>query len=501
MRKQFILDGSSLDIKSLVEQSRVDGCDFEVSQSSYEKLSVARKVVDALILSDTPIYGLTTGLGAKVSERLSQEELTRFSYQTLHGRAHSMGEPLAVATVRGAMIVRLNSMLLGASGASPEVFDFIHECLKKNITPVIGRIGSIGVSDLCWGASMGLTFIGEGEMFDSQGTRKSAKIVLEEVGLKPLELKPKDGLVLANHASFSAAMSAIAIFQAESFLDSVQKNTAMTMEALRANLSPLDKFVHEINPQPGFREAAYQINGLLEGSELFSTGTPRKIQDPLSIRNAVQIHGSLLIALKFAKKVVTVEINASSDNPVVDIEQHRMISSGGYYSSHLTLAVETISRALMQTVVAQLARMSKLLSNRHSGLPQFLAHPGADSSGFAPTMKIADALVAEITQLLTPVSHWTSMNADGVEDIQSNAPLAANSLISAIKLSTKLCALEMLMSCQALELGENVKNAPPKLFSSYKLVRKRVPALNQDRPMGNDIEIIAELLTSQSSTC
>jgi histidine ammonia-lyase len=233
--------------------------------------------------------------------------------------------------------------------------------------------------------------------------------------LLPLALGPKDGLALINHSGFSAALSAFAVRDAKGIYDAIQLATAMSLEAFRANLSPLDKFVQRTNPQPSHNETASQLRDILKGSRLFSETGPREIQDPLSIRNVVQVNGTILAAIIFAKNIVEIELNACSDNPVVDIEAGRIISGGGYLSAHLTLAVETVSRAINQMVAAQLSRMSKLLANRHTGLPQFLALPESSSNGFAPVMKVAEDLVAQIKKLLCPVEFWPSINADGVE--------------------------------------------------------------------------------------
>ena len=488
------LDGSNLSIDVLLALARCDDGAIRIADDGRLRMTRSREVVEEMLDSQEPVYGLTTGLGAKVTQKLTSEELVEFSYQTIRGRAHSLGKPLSKWQVRAAMIVRLNTLLLGSAGASPAVADFIVTILNNNIYPVIGNIGSIGASDLCWGATMGLAFIGEGEFSDQSGNRRSAAAMLEQLRMAPLILKPKDGLALANHSSFSAALSAIAISQAASLLNSIQSATALTMEAYRANLSPLDATVQSIAPQSGPVHAADRLRWLLEGSRLFVAGQPRKIQDPLSIRNAVQVHGAAYMALEFAQKIVDCEINSCTDNPIVDIEQKRMISSGAYYSAHLTLAVETVSRALDQVVVTQLARMSKLLSNQHTGLPQFLAQPDANSNGFAPTMKIAEALVAEIRKLLMPVSIWPSVNANGVEDIQSHAPLAAKSLGEAAKYCHQLCAMEMIMASQALELRQAVSDAPARVLSLYHAVRQVVSKLDEDRPMGADIENLAQAI-------
>ena len=177
------------------------------------------------------------------------------------------------------------------------------------------------------------------------GSVLSGAEAMESIGVRPLKLEPRDGLALASHSSFSVAAAAMGLYKTISCLDRVQIATAMTMEAFRANLSPLDSFAQTVNPQPGLAEAAEQLSDLLRGSVLFDPAKARRLQDPLSIRNAVQVHGALISALNFAIDTVEVEMNASSDNPVVDVARHTIISCGAYHTPHLTIAVETVSRA------------------------------------------------------------------------------------------------------------------------------------------------------------
>ena len=501
MRDFFILTGKNLDIETLGELAHDVSKAVSTCPDGQKKLIEARQVVEQIIQQKKPVYGITTGLGSKVTELLSEEELVSFSYQTIRGRAHSLGDPLPESVVRAAMIIRLNSMMLGASGASPELAIFLSEVINRNLIPVIGNIGSIGASDLCWGASMALSFIGEGEMLGANDEHLPADSVLSKSGLLPLKLKPKDGLVLSNHSSFSSALAALAAGQCKQYLHNANCAAAMSMQIMRANLSPLDEFVVEISADCGASTVAKAIRSLLLDSELNNLDLARKIQDPLSIRNTVQVHGTLQTALDFAIPLINQQLNASTDNPVVDIEKNRVVSSGGYYSSQLTLATETLGRALEQVIVTQLARISKILSQRHSGLPQFLALPEANSNAFAPTLKLAESLVAEIKKTLAAVDYWPSINAEGVEDIQNHAPLSAKSLTHALHLSEKLCAMELIMACQGADLTDRNSTLPAALFSIYKRVRSIVPVLQQDRPMGKEIEMLAELIQGYQMDC
>ncbi|MCY3769354.1 MAG: aromatic amino acid ammonia-lyase [Gammaproteobacteria bacterium] len=491
MSVPIVLNGTNLGIYRLVRYSRGREFRFDLSEESKTRIADARQVVEKAAAGGEAVYGLTTGLGAKVTHRLSDEEQSTFSYQVLRGRGHSLGEPMPVEIIRGAMIARLNSLAIGVSGASPHIGEFIRECLNRHLAPVVGCRGSIGASDLCWGATMGLAFIGEGRMYDARHHIVPARDALRIAGLRPLDLGPKDGLVLANHSGFSATLSAFAVYEASVLMDAVQAATAMTLQAFRANPSPIDPFVAGLSGQDGVIEAAGRLRQLL-GSESVDSDRARSVQDPLSIRNAVQVHGAALSAVKFARETVNAELNASSDSPVVDVKKQAIVSSGGFYAAHLTVAVETVSRSVLQLAVTQLARMEKLLSQRFSGLPQFLASPGANSNGFAPIMKLAESTLAEIKMLTAPVGHWPGVNADGMEDIQPHSPLAAQSLRKALARCRHLAAMEMMFASQALELSGQLDPSSSAIAELYSAVREVVPRLGNDRPMGGEIEVLAQ---------
>jgi histidine ammonia-lyase len=497
-RKVFSPTGTNLGVNRLVRFARNQCGEFTIPDDRRARIEEARRIVSNVIERGDRVYGVTTGLGARAGHVLSREQLTEFSYQTLRGRAQSVGSPLSPEITRGAMIARLNTMMTGASGGSASVAEFLVDCLNRGITPVVGNMGSIGASDLCLGATMGLALVGEGRMFTSSGRIESAASVLESEAMPPLRLGPKDGLVLANHACFTASMAAFAVDDANTHFNLVQSCAAMTMEAMKANLSPILESVVSQGQHDGQRRAARHLERLLKGSSLEDCSQAARVQDPLSIRNGVQVHGSLLSAVTHARSTVNAELNTVTDNPVVDIESGQIISSGGYFSSELLLCLESLARAIDMTLTMQVARLSKLASSRFSGLPQFLARESYDSNGFAPVLKIAEALLGSAKRALGPVALWPSINADGVEDALTNAFERGQSLRQALEYGRKLSAIEMIMAAQALELSGRDNIAPEAIVDLLRSVRGIVPPLDSDRPMGNDIEELAAAVSLDS---
>ncbi|MEO1138323.1 MAG: aromatic amino acid ammonia-lyase [Pseudomonadota bacterium] len=481
------LTGSGLTAETL-EHASMDGVLY-LCEDGLSRMEKSRVLVDRAIAQGVAVYGVTTGLGARSGEILDADTLADFSRVTLNGRAQAMGAPLPNAAVRAAMIVRLNTFLLGHSGARPDVAQHLCAVLNAGLVPVVGGIGSIGASDLVLTATMGRALLGEGLMSGPNGVGSAAE-VMAAGGIQPLMPAPRDGLALANHTGFSAGLAGLALARVSRLYCAAQAGAALTMEGFRANLSPMDAKVLAVKPLPGQQKAAQGLSALLEGSELWLDGTARRLQDPLSIRNAVHIHGGVASAIVQLRMVLDVELNGSSDNPVALADTGDLLSCGGYHTTELALAVDGVSRAWQHLAMAQLARIARMMEPDLTGLTMFLAQPESGSNGFAPLLKVAEDLAGEITQASQTAPVWPSINARGIEDALTGVMSGIRALDRVIDMGARLTALELVVAAQAVDLRTNVRlGAPMTKWHAY--VRDFVQVLQEDRPMGAEIEALA----------
>ncbi|MDX1710947.1 MAG: aromatic amino acid lyase [Rhodovibrionaceae bacterium] len=487
----LFLDGSSLTADVLSDSAR-DARQVRLSEEGLARMAAARRLVDAAVAHGEPVYGVTTGLGARVGEALPAEALSEFSYQTLRGRAHAVGSPLPPQVVRAAMIVRLNTLLSGAAAASPAVAEHLLACLNAGLVPVVGESASVGAGDLVWNATLGLALVGEGPMSDADGRVQIGAEALRAAGIAELTLGPRDGLALANHSGFSAALAALGVAEAADAYEALQSAAALSMEGFRANLSPLDPRVLALRPQPGQAEAAEGLRLRLAGSSLERPGAARRLQDPTSFRNLAQVHGAVQAAQEFARRAADWEINGASDNPVALVDDGVIVSGGAYHTPHLTSALETLSRACTHAAMTQLGRLSKMMASRFTDLPLFLARGEAQSNGFAPVLKVAEAVAAELAQAAQPAPVWPSVSADGVEDSLTSAPVAAKALLVVADRLRKLVAIELMIAAQAVDLRGCERELSPWMARVYARVRERCPPLAEDRPLGAEIDALAE---------
>ena len=299
---------------------------------------------------------------------------------------------------------------------------------------------------------------------------------------------------MANSTSAVAGASALAIDAARLAFEAAQTAAAMSLEGFRANLGPLEHRTLAVKPLPGQMAAGEDLRKRLVGSLLLQPGHARRLQDPLSLRNIPQIHGTLSSALSTAIEVAEIEMNGVSDNPIAFLETQEIISCGAYFTSELTNAIEGLNRAFVHLTVAQLARISKLLNPVFSDLTTFLTQRNSGSNGFAPLMKSAEALVSELLHAAQPVPIWPSINANGVEDCVAGSPTAVRALAKIVDYSMLLTAIELIVSCQAVDLREIKPALGPFLTDVYAQIRVMSATLDEDRPLASEVERIAETI-------
>ena len=360
------------------------GAAVAIAPSARHRMQASAAVVARAAEAGAPVYGLTTGLGHRVVDRSRRPTpAAAFSLQTLRGRAMAVGEPLPVELTRAAMAVRCNGLCAGGSGATPAIADGLAALLNAGVHPCIPRFGSVGASDLCMLAHVGLTLIGEGEA-ELDGRPMASADALARAGLAPVALGPKDGLAICSSSAVSAAAAALALVDARA----LPGGDAGGGGAVDGGVSR--------QPQPAGsargRGAAGAGTGVGGGRSARAArtaarstepGAARRLQDPLSLRCASQIHGSLHVALALLAAAVEPELGGAADNPLVLADDEEILSTGNFHVPALALALDATAIALGQVAAASAERQARLKTARLSGLPGGLS-PGAQvSSGLS----------------------------------------------------------------------------------------------------------------------
>ena len=455
-------------------------------------MAEARAALERALAENRPVYGLTTGLGARLGEAVAPERAAEQSARIVRGRAAAVGEPLPAEAVRAAILARLNGLCAGGSGASPAVAETLAGMLNAGVHPVVPRSGSIGSGDLCLLAHVGLVVMGEGEA-DLGGERLAGADALRRAGIAPVKLGPGDGLALCSSPAVAAGVAALALETADGLLETLGIAAALSMEGFRASPWPIEANVAGAHPAPGQEWEAAGLRELLRGGSLLE-GPGRRLQDPLSFRCVSHVHGALRWALDLLATAVAATLNGAGENPLV-LPGGAVVSTGNFHTPALALALDTCAIAVSQASAPAAERPARLATERLSGLPANLSRAGAGRSGVAPLLKTSQSLVVDIRHLAAPLAVDPRFGADGVEDDSTNAAAAALRLEAQLGLLERVIAVELVCAALAVDVA-----APDRLgrgtAAAHACVRELVEPLEDDRPLGADVERVARELVA-----
>jgi histidine ammonia-lyase len=481
---------SADDVRAVAE----DGGTVAVEPEVWRRLTEEKAAVDRAVESDAAVYGVTTGLGARSHLRMDEAEASTAGLRTVRARATATGSPLPTAVVRAAMLVRLGSFARAGSGIAPDVATLLAQMLNRRVHPTVPRVGSIGSSDLVQMAHVGLVLAGEGEA-EIQGVRMDGGAALRRADLHPVRLDARDGLALCSASPLAAGTTALCLTQLETVRESAARVAALSFEGWRAGTGVIGDAVLALRPQPGQDRAAARIRSHLAGGDLLTTDRGRRLQDPISFRCVAATLGALEHAVDALTDVLTGELNGNGDNPVV--LDGRVVPTGNFHTPLLALACDQVALAVAQNAAMSVARIQRFLEPGLSGLPENLTRHGAGRAGFAPTVKTAQALLANMHHAAAPLSIDPRMGATSVEDHSTNAFACALRLVDIVDWYRRVLAIEALAAAQACDLlGDDHV-----LGDSASALRARIrgvsPALDDDRPLSTDIAQVALLLAER----
>lgn len=467
----------------------LDSAPVRLHESVAPRLVAARAVVLRALERGDSVYGLTTGLGAAVDTRLDADAIPAFQARAIRARAVGVGESLSTVEVRAMLAARLVAICHGASGLSPVLAQTIAAMLNAGVHPVVRRIGSLGEADLSPLAQAFLPLIGEGEA-EFGGTILPGGEAMAAVGIALPALGPKDGLALLNANAQSVGLAALAVDAMNKALDAGFMAGALSLEAFRANLSPLDEGLADIRALPSHRVGAAWLRGVLAGSDLFMPGAARRLQDPLSFRCLAPVAGHARNAVAAASHAVQNELASAPDSPAVLVARDLMLSSVNFDTTELALTFEAAGLALSHLAATSAARIVKLMSPAMSDLPRFLTRHGGSHSGFATSQKTVAALEAEIRHLALPLGAMTLPVADGVEDYAPMTPAIVEKTHAIARRLTRLAAIELVVAAEAVDLRGAITLGCG-TAAAHHFVRGHVARLDDDRPMGREYEALA----------
>jgi histidine ammonia-lyase len=312
---------------------------------------------------------------------------------------------------------------------------------------------------------------------------------------RDVRLAPGEALALLDHNAFSTGAGAIALWDARQLADALMVAGALSLEGFAANLSMIHPAVAASRPYPGIRTLVGQLRAMLEGSYLWADGAARNLQDPLTFRGLPQTLGALRDGLDYASAQLAVELNASQGNPIVALDEERVISVANFDVIPLAAALDFVRISLAPALTSGAERTLKLLSNPWSGLPPGLNPEGGAGLGLAELGVAQQALVAEARLLAQPVSYEVASTSlsEGIEDRITLAPLSAHRVAHVVSLGWRCAAIELVVAAQAVDV-RGVKPLGKGTAEAFRLVREQVPVFRATNDFPSDLDPLVAVL-------
>jgi histidine ammonia-lyase len=490
------LNSSGLTMEQVVEVAR-NGAKIEISKEALEKMAATRSHIETLAKADVPVYGISTGFGALANRHIAPEDRVQLQKSLIRSHAAGMGDPVEKEVVRALMLLRLKTLVSGRTGVRPELATTYADLINAQITPIVHEYGSLGCSgDLAPLAHCALVLMGEGRAVGPDGTEKPVPELLAAAGIKPIELREKEGLALINGTDGMLGMLVLALHDLNKLCDQGDVVAAMSVEAQMGTDQVYRPELHEpLRPHPGQAKSAANMFAALAGSEVVAShreGDDR-VQDAYSLRCAPQVAGAVRDTITHATLVATRELAATVDNPVV-LESGEVTSNGNFHGAPVGYVLDFLAIAATDLSSISERRTDRMLDRyRSNGLTPFLAGDAGVDSGLMIAQYTQAGLVSENKRLSVPASVDSIPSSAMQEDHVSMGWHAGRKLRKVVGNLRRVVAIELVTAARALEMRAPLRPAPITGALLAKL-RKEVPGVGPDRFLAPELEAAERLL-------
>jgi histidine ammonia-lyase len=489
------LDGEHLTLEDVLKVAE-GRANVKISSSVAKKVKRSRDFIEKALQRGEKIYGVTTGFGMLSDQVIDRSQIEDLQRNLIRSHSVGVGPVFDEVTTRAIMVLRANVIAMGYSGVRMEVLKRLVEMINKGVHPLVPEQGSVGASgDLAPLAHLASVLMGEGEAL-FQGKVRPGKKAMEKAGIPIVTLKAKEGLALINGTQVMAAVGLLALLRAERLCKVADIVGACTLEALKGTLSAFDLDIQKVRPFPGHLAVSKNFQKLDRDSEIAESHKfCSKIQDAYSLRCIPQVHGAVRDALAFVRKILEIEVNSATDNPLIFPDQGKILNCGNFHGEPVAFALDFLGIVVAELGGISERRIEKLMNPALSGLPAFLTPEGGLHSGLMMVQVSAAALASENKVLAHPASVDSIPTSADKEDHVSMGTIAARKGRDIVKNVEYILAMELLCATQGLEFllplrpGIGVEEA-------YRVVREKVPPIKGDRRFSEDIKKIQLLIES-----
>jgi histidine ammonia-lyase len=495
---ELILNGQNLTIENVYQVAYANCGDLKLSidLQALEKMKASRAFVFDVVKKGVPVYGINTGFGALSSKHIAEKDLAQLQVNLIRSHCTGVGKPFSKEITRAIMLLRANCLISGFSGVEPSTVQLLLDFINEHITPVVPEKGSVGASgDLAPLSHIALALIGEGEV-EVKGEIIDSKLAILNIGKQPAILGPKDGLALINGTACMAALGALATYEAKQVMKLADIATTLTLDGVKGTTTAYNPKITALKPHPGQIAVVHNLNKLIAHSALKDSHPDcGKVQDPYSLRCVPQVHGACRQTLLHAENVISIELNAVTDNPLIFVETGEVISGGNFHGEALALVMDYLAMGVAEICNISERRIEKMMNPVFSDLPAFLTKNSGLNSGLMIAHVTAAALVSENKYLCHPASVDSVPTSTDKEDHVSMGVTAGRKLHEVISNAKSVLAIELLCNTQALDFQRPLKTSPA-LEAVYAVIREEVKTIENDRIFYKDINNIIKLISN-----
>ncbi|MER6122701.1 aromatic amino acid ammonia-lyase [Streptomyces sp. NPDC001795] len=473
-----VLDGCGLGVDDVVRLA--DGAARPVPGTDAMKRAEESWDAARRIAATGRVYGRSTGVGANRNEDVPTEAAAGHGLRLLRSHAGAIGEELSARQVRAMLAVRANQLLAGGAGLRPTVITALCEALESGAYPVVNEFGSVGTGDIAALAQVGLALAGE-HPWRGAGAPAS----------QPLD--NNDALALISSNALTLGQSALALHELRGLIGATQVVAGLSLLAVDGSHEAYAAPVHAARPHCGSAEVARRMRELIGAADR-PTPPLGRIQDPYGFRCLPQIHGPAHDAADALENVLTVEINAAAENPLISPEDMAAYHHGGFYLAQLALALDHFRLAVMQVARLSTSRLSSLNEPAYTRLRPFLADAEPASSGVMILEYAAGAALGDLRALSAPASLGHAVLSRGVEEQASFASLAARQTLRACAAYRLVAGCELVAAVRALRLRDVRPDPELPVGRALELAESVLDDDPADRPLTGDVTAAARLL-------
>jgi histidine ammonia-lyase len=472
------VSSGALSLKHLVAWALEGGpAPVELTDASVQRIVTSHEHLRTAGRSGA-VYGLTTGVGAlrNVPTEVTPGDGTSHALRLWRSHATGYGETYDDATARAALAIRLHQITSGRSGVSADLAAALGAAVASGAVPELNRFGSIGTGDLVPLAQLGLTLVGQRPWRSG-----SAPVAPVDDG-DALPFMSSNALTLASAALVHRRLALIA--------EAAEKVVALSAAALRASLQAYDPRVHAGRPDASQQAVAQRLMALLQ--PVGAAWVPARIQDPFALRTVPQVHAPFLDALVTTEQAVVIEVDDSTENPLV-AEDGTALHHGGFVTARLSATLDALRQAMYPVMALSASRLSALINPALSGLPAFLASGPPGSSGVMILEYLAQDALARARILTAPVSTGHAVLSLGLEEHASFSTQAAWACEQMVELAPLVLGCELVTVVRALRM-DPVRLPDSPLRAVYAAAAAVLSEERSDRPFDEDLAVAARLV-------